>query len=613
MKFLKGLLISFLGFLLFLSLSIFGWAFAISSTALNADFIGSQIEAIDASELIEEAIAGGQFEVDLPEELMTSIIDTVDKLEDPVKAQIGAAIGEVYDYMLGRTETPDLAGTLGDTFLNSEFVGAVLEEVDLSLLAEEMMSDMMSEEGDMDEFGTELLEALADLEPEIKAGIVAAVDPIFDYLLGETQSIDAVSTLRSTLLTSEMVSSLIDELAASSLASEFVNEMVAGQVPEEMEPMVEHLDDIIAELIPTITDEIAAAADPLLDYLLGESQSLDITISLQPLVDSLSEQLDAQMLEIPPEAIAPYFASILTDAITESIPAEAEHLADDVITEEWVEGEVNAAIDPVLDYLLGRSPTLSVTISLESVVDNLRDLIREEFLESPPSEFEGLPQDQLEEHFDEYFDEVAGDIPLSVEIDETMLGTDLPEQIEELLEDMVQMIPASINLGEMLGETMPVENITEALADIENQLSEVREGIADGIATAEEQLAEIKPYIGYFQLGYKIAIGVIVLLVAAIVLLNREVVGSTRKIGTIFLTFGLPWFVGILVGKQFIERLLLQIDVPIASLQEKIPTLINNSMAPMQNLSLGFLIGGVVLIVISFLYPRWRHQQAEEY
>jgi hypothetical protein len=608
MKFLKGLTISLLGFLLFLSLSVFGWAFVISNTALNANYISSQMDTVDASDLIEEAIAEGQIEADLSEELMTSLIDTVDKLEDPVKEQISAAIGETYDYLLGRKEAPDLAATLGNTFLNSSFVSTVLEEIDLSLLAEEMMSE---EEG-IDDFGTELLDALANLEPEIKAGVVAASDPIFDYLLGESQSIDVVSTLRSTLLTSELASSLIDELAASSLASEFVNEMIAGQVPEEVKPIAEHLDDIIAELIPTITEEIAAAADPLLDYLLGQSQSLDITISLEPLVDSLTEQLDEQTLDIPPEAIAPYFASILTDAIAESIPAEVEHLADDVITDEWVEGEVNATIDPILDYLLGRSLTLNVTISLETVVDNLRELVREEFLESPPPEFEGMSQSQLEQHFDEYFDEIAGDIPLSVEIDETMLGTDLPAQIDELLEDLVQNIPTSINLGEMLEETMPVDTIAEGLAEVEDTLSEVREGIADGIATAEDALAEVKPYIGYFQLGYKIAIGLIILLIAGIILLNREVVGSTRKIGTIFLAYGLPWFVGILVAKQLIGNLLTQVSLPIASLQEQLPTLVNDSMAPMQWLSLGFMIGGIVLIVISFLYPRWRPQAEED-
>ncbi len=608
MKFLKGLLIGLLGFLLFLSLSIFGWAFTLSNTALNADFIGAQIEAIDASDLIEEAIAEGQFETDLPEELMTSLIDTVDKLEDPVKTQIGAALGETYDYLLGRTETPDLAATLGNTFLNSSFVESVLEEIDLSLLVEEMMSDMISEEEGADEISTELLNALVNLEPEIKEGIAAASGPIFDYLLGETQSIDVALTLRNTLLTSELVSSLIDELAASSLASEFVNEMIAGQIPEEMEPMVEHLDDIIAELIPTIKEQITAAAGPLLDYLLGQRQSLNITISLEPLVDSLREQLDEQMLDIPPEAIAPYFASILTDAIAESVPAEVEHLADDVITDEWVEGEVNAAIEPVLNYLLGRSQTLSVTISLEPVVDNLRELVREEFLESPPSEFEGLSQSQLEQYFDDYFDEIAGDIPSTVAIDETMLGTDLPAQIDELFEDVLQMIPSSINLGEMLEETMPIDTIAEGLAEVEDNLSEVREGIADGIATAEDTLAEIKPYIGYFQLGYKIAIGLIILLIAGIILLNREVVGSTRKLGTIFLTYGLPWFVGILVAKHFIGNLLTQLSLPVASLQEKLPTLISDSMASMQTLSLGFMIGGIVLIVISFLYPRWRPQ-----
>jgi len=56
MGFLKGLAVSLLSFLLFLSLSAFGLAIMLNSTILNPDFVTSQLDRLDISSLAEEII-----------------------------------------------------------------------------------------------------------------------------------------------------------------------------------------------------------------------------------------------------------------------------------------------------------------------------------------------------------------------------------------------------------------------------------------------------------------------------------------------------------------------------------------------------------------------------
>ncbi len=496
MKILKGLAIGLLSSLLFLSLSIFGTAFLINQTILNPDFVTSQLDKLDVATLVEEIISEQEDEEAFPEELETALVDTIAELAPVIKEGISDAAEPIYDYLLGESESIDLASIIRDNLLSSEVIASLVDELDLPLLAEELISEQEDEEEFPEELRAALINTITKLEPLIKERISAAADPIFDYLLGESQSIDLALTLRNTFLSSDFVVSLVNELDISSLASEFLGEQLLEDIPEELEFLVEHLNDAITELEPMIKEGLIAAADPILDYLVGESQSINIVISLEP------------------------------------------------------------------------------------IIENLEDTLREAFLESPPVKLAGLLLPKIEQYFDEYFGELTEMIPSAFELDETLFGTEIPAQI------------------------------AEALAEAEEGLGEARQDIAEALAEAEEGLEQARQYVGYFQLGYNILIGLILLLIAGIVLLNRQVKSATRKVGTIFLTCGVPWFAGILIGKYFAGKQIAQLDIS-PYFQELLPRLVNDFSAPLQGFSLGLLIGGVVLIAVSFVYPRWRQSHLE--
>ena len=106
MNVLKGLVLSLLSFLLFLSISIFGIAFTLSNTLLNPDFVVSEVDRIDASSLIRE-LTEEQLSSQIPSDLWfieENIYNVISEQEPWIKERINAAIYSGYDFLLGRSD-----------------------------------------------------------------------------------------------------------------------------------------------------------------------------------------------------------------------------------------------------------------------------------------------------------------------------------------------------------------------------------------------------------------------------------------------------------------------------------------------------------------------------
>lgn len=603
MKILKGIATSILSFLLFLFLIIFGIALIANQTLLNPDFIISELDKIDTPTLVEEIISEQEDGPDFSEEIETALLDTVDELEPVIKEQVYAAIDGTYDYLLGKREEPELKTVLGNTFLNSEFVGSVLDKIDLPMLIEDFMPAQSDEEDFPEEFIDAIVDVVSELEPDIKAKVVAASGPIFDYLLGETGSIDLAYTLRNEVLTSDFALSLIDNIAIFSLASEALGGELTEEIPEEMEFLLDDIDELLPELSDRIEEQIGANIDQLLDYLLGQRETVNIVISLQGVVEDLEDSLREHLMDIPPDTLEPLIRDLLIEQITELVPEELEYLVEDAITDEWVEQQTETALSPVLSYMLGESSTVNVVISLGPVMADLKETFKEEFLESPPPELSHLPLSQLEKQFDTYYQNLVQYVPSTIVIDENILGADLPAQIDELFSDLARMMPTSFDIGETVEDMIPQSQITDALAEAEGQLADVRQDIDEALADAEEGLETARKYISYFQLGYKILIAVIVVLIIGIILLNLQVRSFTRKLGIIFTVYGVLELAEFFVAKYFVERQITKLDIP-PFLQELIPQFTMDFLSVLQWFSIGCLVLGVALLVVSFVYKR---------
>jgi len=106
MKFLKGLAVTIVGFLLFLSLSAWTTVFMLKQTIVNPDFIVSEINKLDAAELGKEML-GEQIKAQLPPELnlSSSAVDEVfDEMGPWFTQEASRIIYAVFDYLGGKTD-----------------------------------------------------------------------------------------------------------------------------------------------------------------------------------------------------------------------------------------------------------------------------------------------------------------------------------------------------------------------------------------------------------------------------------------------------------------------------------------------------------------------------
>ena len=237
------------------------------------------------------------------------------------------------------------------------------------------------------------------------------------------------------------------------------------------------------------------------------------------------------------------------ELISEQVPLDGEFMIeylDDAIAdlEPWIKEQANAVIEPAYDYFLGNSQSFSVVIPLETMKESLKDSLKEAILQSPPPELAGLSPAEIEQYFDEFYQELSQQIPSTFEFSLSSLSP-------------------------------------EVLATLE----QVRQGV------------------GYVQLAYKVLIGLILLLIAGIILINRQVRRSARSIGITFLTCGAVSYGGVFAVKHFVPPQLSQLQIP-ASLQVWIPQFLNDFLAPLQMFGIGLLVCGVALIVVSFVYKR---------
>jgi len=243
-------------------------------------------------------------------------------------------------------------------------------------------------------------------------------------------------------------------------------------------------------------------------------------------------------------------SSLAKDLFSQQIPQDAPYLAevvDNTIVdlEPWIRDQINDSIYSGYDYLLGKSQNLNLEISLEPLRDSLKDNLRDAILRSPPPELAGAPPTAIELYISEAHQHVDEIIPPRFEFNESSLS---PEVLSQLI--------------------------------------------------------EVRQAIGYVQLTYRVLIALILLLILGIILIKREVRGTTRELGIIFTTYGVLEYLGIFIIKHLSRTQLPQLNIP-PPLQDWLPQLLKGFLVPLEIFSLSLLVAGITLITVSFVYkPR---------
>jgi len=386
MAVLKGLALSLLSFLLFLSLTIFGFAFILNSTLLNPNFVTTELDKLDVGTITEELVTQqlADQETPIPEEVLDALVDAIPDLVSVINEQLNTALNDIYDYLLGKKEEPELKSTLANTFLTSEFLSSVLDEIDLPLVVEQILQEQEGEEGGFpEELVTAMKNTITELEPTLKENIAAVADPIFKYLLEEEEQPGMRTALGDTFLNSDFVNALLDELDLASL----LEQMMEEQTDVVYEEFITALVDTINEHETELKQKVAAATDPVFDYLLGETEDIDLALTLRNTV--LSSDFVLSLID----KVTIFFmaSEALGGTLTEQIPEDMEFLTeylDDLMpeVESTITQQIRGSVDQLLDYLLGQRTSISIVISLGGVVDTLGDSLKEHLREMSPAE-----------------------------------------------------------------------------------------------------------------------------------------------------------------------------------------------------------------------------------
>jgi hypothetical protein len=232
-----------------------------------------------------------------------------------------------------------------------------------------------------------------------------------------------------------------------------------------------------------------------------------------------------------------------------------------VALEPWLKEQADDIIPPLYEYILGQRQGLDPIISLEVPEGIIKEALEEAFLESPPPEMAGLSQAELRQEFDEYYSQFEDEIPSWIEIDLNAL--------------------------------------------------EINEQMSESLTDAEDALTEARRYTGSFNLACGLLIGFILLLIAGIILVYREVKGASRNLGSTFLTYGIVNLIAVFVARSLARPPIARLDIP-ASLQTWLTQLINSSLTPLLILAIVLLIIGAVLLTVSFIHRRQQTQISTE-
>jgi hypothetical protein len=303
----------------------------------------------------------------------------------------------------------------------------------------------------------------------------------------------------------------------------------------------------------------------------------------------------------------------LDTEISEEWPQEAEFLKEvayDIIADQepWLKEQFGNTVYASYDFFLGKTDRFEINIPLDRLKADVRNSLWQTLQKFLARNASLIPEDLLRPYIDEHYQALFDLIPKQLLPPEMagLTGNQLKIYIDQYYDEFIALlqkaylVPGVSSL--ILDQIQPYfdQYYNEVVADFpDSQVIDENEIPADVM----EQLQLARKSIGYFYAGYYALIAFMVLLVAGIILINLNVKDPSRALGIVFLIYGVAEFAGVLFARYF-DFVRLIPDLP-SSLQTYLPGLFRDALLPLQWFSLGILILGIVLVVISIVYqPR---------
>ncbi|MCX6003693.1 MAG: hypothetical protein NTX46_04695 [Chloroflexi bacterium] len=329
MKVLKGFALGIMCLLLFLFLIVFGGAYTVNQTVLNVHWVVKTINDINFSQIMDEAFSEQDSSQGAQSDLQTAVVDTIKNMEPVIKERLHIALEDIYSYLKGKGDAPDLKETLSKSVMNADFVGQLLGKVDLSELFGEALKGQGGTGGDFSEaFTNAFINTIDELEPSIKQQIVNVADPVFKYLLQQTSTIGLKTTMRQTVFNASVMSEVIASLDFTAMAKDTLMGEIGGQLPQGIQLSDAQINRVVAAMEPYFKEGLTDAVDAVADYLVGARQSFSVRISFEPAMVTLKAvvkeaylaKLGASLQGVPQAQIDQEFDNYFAD-FQQSLPS----------------------------------------------------------------------------------------------------------------------------------------------------------------------------------------------------------------------------------------------------------------------------------------------------
>jgi cbb3-type cytochrome oxidase subunit 3 len=364
-------------------------------------------------------------------------------------------------------------------------------------------------------------------------------------------------TVKTTALSSSYVISLVEDFPLADVIEEAVEQSDVEQ-SEQMDIFI----GVIENNEEAIKERAIIFVTGVYDYLNSRSDSINLN---QLLADSVLND-DFIILLIEDMDLKPLLEEFVETSIEDNdLPAGLSYLdyVDDIAAdiEPWAKEQAYIIIPPMMDYILGNSDSFEVTVSAAPLRDAFKNNLKQSFLSSPPQEYSGLSQAELGQAFDTLFAETSGDIDESIILDEELFASDD-------------------------GTAMTIDT-----AEFEQILSDTREGIR------------------IFNVSFILLIVFMLLLIGGIVAIYRNVKGAALNLGIIFSVLGAGLMIFYFSSRMMLMNAFEQqefADMP--AFGDWVLRLSTGSLFPLLILFIVFIVIGIALLVLAYIYSRRQNQ-----
>jgi hypothetical protein len=366
-------------------------------------------------------------------------------------------------------------------------------------------------------------------------------------------------SIKTTVLNSNFISSEINKFPLSTYTNQLVlQDNTAGTDTEIKAALVK----TISDQEPQIKNDLGGALPQIYDYLLGKKQSPELSSSLRQV---LNNEFGDKFVDN--FALANYASNRVLQQINQSdIPSEfqpALQFIEPAFTqaEPQLKAGLKKGMPSLLDYLCGLRGDFTITLDIKPAVDNFIALAKAYYLKNPPPSLSGVPQIMLVAGIDTFIDQ---------------------------------------HYQQYINPSAPV------LYTIDRNMANLNINTSQQINDTEVWLRDVRAVVERFQLYFILLIAFIFVLIAAVIAIYHSIKPAASTLGSIFISYGLIEFVMVLLLKQYLlpGPILSQLKSSGASTEIStfVVNLANHALSPLMWFSLGVLIVGIVLLVVSIVY-----------